>query len=229
VSLLAYTWHAFRTPHPLINLRLLQIPTLRMNVFGGSLFRIGVGALPFLLPLLFQLGFGLTPFQSGLLTCASAAGAIFVKTMTTTVLKKFGFRSVLVYNTLLGALSMAAFGVLKADSPHIFIILMLLLGGCVRSMQFTSLNAIAYAEIDQRQMSQATSLTSVAQQLAIGLGVTVGGFALQVSNQVQGHATIVSADFWPAFLLIALVALASLPFALKLQPDAGAELSGRRA
>ncbi|WP_038491517.1 MFS transporter [Collimonas arenae] len=229
VSLLAYVWHAFRTPYPLINLRLLKIPTLRMNVYGGSLFRIGVGALPFLLPLLFQLGFGLTPFQSGLLTCASAAGAIFVKTMTTKVLRRFGFRSVLVYNTLLGALSMAAFGVLKADTSHIVIILMLLLGGCVRSMQFTSLNAIAYAEIDQQQMSQATSLTSVAQQLAIGLGVTVGGYALQMSNQLQGHATIVSADFWPAFLLIALIAMASLPFALKLQPDAGAEMSGRRA
>lgn len=228
VSVLGYVWHAYRCPHPLINLRLLQIPTLRMNVFGGSLFRIGVGALPFLLPLLFQLGFGLTPFQSGLLTCASAAGAIFVKTVTTVVLKRFGFRNVLIYNTALGALSMAAFGALQIDTPHVVVILMLLLGGCVRSMQFTSLNAIAYAEIDQRQISQATSLTSVAQQLAIGLGVAVGGFALQASNQIQGHATLVSADFWPAFFLIGLIALASLPFALKLRPDAGAELSGRR-
>ena len=162
-SLLAYVWHAFHTPHPLINLRLLRIPTLRRNVFGGSLFRIGVGVLPFLLPLLLKLGFGLTPFESGLLTCASAAGAIFVKTMTTVVLKRFGFRNVLVYNTLLGAVSMAALGALQID-PHLILILMLLLGGCVRSMQFTSLNAIAYAEIDQKPMSQATNLTSVAHR-----------------------------------------------------------------
>ncbi|MFC5473460.1 MFS transporter [Paraherbaspirillum soli] len=228
LALLAYVWHAYRCPQPLIDLRLLRIPTLRMNVFGGSLFRIGVGALPFLLPLLFQLGFGLTPFQSGLLTCASAAGAMFVKTITTVVLKRYGFRNVLVYNTMLGAMSIAAYGALNADTPHMLTLCLLLLGGCIRSMQFTSLNAIAYAEIDQQQMSQVTSLTSVAQQLSIGLGVTVGGLALQGSNLLQGHAAIVSTDFWPAFLLIGLIVLSSLPFALKLAPDAGAELAGRR-
>ncbi len=228
LSLSAYVWHAFRTPHPLLNLRLLSIPTLRMNVFGGSLFRIGVGALPFLLPLLFQLGFGLSPFQSGMLTCASAAGAMFVKTITNTVLKRYGFRNVLVYNTLLGAASMAAFGLLTADSPHAMVMALLLIGGCLRSMQFTSLNAIAYADIEQPQMSQATSLTSVAQQLAIGLGVTIGGFALQLSMQLQGHKNLVTADFWPAFLLIAIIASSSLPFALKLRADAGSEMTGRR-
>ena len=227
-SLAAYVWHAFHCEHPLLNLRLLSIPTLRMNIYGGSLFRIGIGALPFLLPLLFQLGFGLSPFQSGLLTCASSIGAMFVKTITTFVLKRFGFRTVLIYNTLFGAASMAAFGALTADTPHIIVGALLLLGGCIRSMQFTSINAIAYADIKPQQMSQATSLTSVAQQLAIGMGVTVGGYSLQLSNQIQGHATIVSADFWPTFLTIAIIAVTALPFALKLKADAGDEMSGRR-
>jgi len=226
-ALLGYVWHAFHCEHPLLNLRLLSIPTLRMNIFGGSLFRIGVGALPFLLPLLFQLGFGMSPFQSGLLTCASSIGALFVKTITSVVLKRFGFRSVLIYNTMFGAASMAAFGALTADSPHAIVFALLLLGGCIRSMQFTSLNAIAYADIDKQHMSQATSLTSVAQQLAIGMGVTVGGFVLQVSNHVHGNATIVSADFWPAFLTIGIIAMSSLPFALKLRSDAGEEMTGR--
>lgn len=228
-SLGAYVWHAFHCEHPLLNLRLLSIPTLRMNIFGGSLFRVGIGALPFLLPLLFQLGFGLSPFQSGLLTCASSIGAMFVKTITTFVLKRFGFRTVLIYNTLFGAASMAAFGALTADTPHVIVGALLLLGGCIRSMQFTSLNAIAYADIKPHQMSQATSLTSVAQQLAIGMGVTVGGYSLQLSNQLQGHATIVSSDFWPTFVTIGMIAVTALPFALKLRADAGDEMSGRRA
>ena len=228
-SLLAYVWHAFHCEHPLLNLRLLSIPTLRMNIYGGSLFRIGIGALPFLLPLLFQLGFGMSPFQSGLLTCVSSMGAMFVKTITSVVLKRYGFRTVLIYNTLLGAASMAAFGALAADTPHVLVGALLLIGGCVRSMQFTSLNAIAYADISPHQMSQATSLTSVAQQLAIGMGVTVGGFVLQISNHVQGHATIVSADFWPTFLVIGIIAMGALPFALKLRPDAGEEMTGRRS
>jgi predicted MFS family arabinose efflux permease len=163
-----------------------------------------------------------------LLTCASAAGALTMKTLTTRILKAAGFRNVLIFNALLGSLSVAAYGLFTASTPHLLIMAVVLVGGCLRSLQFTSLNAIAYADVDKAQLSQATSIASVAQQLAVGLGVTVGGLALQTSNTLQGHAQIVSADFWPAFAVIGIISALSMPFALRLPRDAGAELSGRR-
>lgn len=228
-SLLAYVWHAFHCKHPLLNLRLLSIPTLRMNLCGGSLLRIMLGALHLLLPLLLQLGFGMSPIQSGLLTCTSAISSILFTNITTVVLRRFGFRTVLIYNTLFSTILMAAFCTLTTDTPHVVTVALLLISGGINSMQFASINAIAYADINVQQMSQATSMTSVIQKLSFCMGVTIGGFVLQVSNHQQSHATIVGADFWPVFLTIGIIALGALPFALKLRPDAGAEMTGRRA
>jgi EmrB/QacA subfamily drug resistance transporter len=226
-SLAGYVWHFRRTPYPLIDLRLLRVPTMGISVIGGSLFRIGVGALPFLLPLLMQLGFGLTAFHSGLLTCASAIGVIFIKTIMVRVLKRFGFRRVLVYNAFFGAGSLAIIGLFTSSTPYTVMALTLLLGGCFRSIQFTSVNALAYADIPTKDLSQATSIASVAQQLSIGLGVTIGGLALQASMDWQGHANLVAADFWPAFLAVAIISASSIIFNLRLAPDAGAELARR--
>lgn len=227
LALFAYTFHARRVAHPLIDFRILRMQTFRMSVLGGAFFRIGVGAIPFLLPLMLQLGFGLNPFQSGLLTCASAIGALFMKTLTTRILKRLGFRTVLIFNAGFGSLSVAAFGLFTPATPHALLMAVVLIGGCLRSLQFTSLNAIAYADIDKRDLSQATSISSVAQQLAIGMGVTVGGLALQMSNTAQGHAQIVASDFWPAFLAIGMISALSIPFAMRLSKNAGAELAGR--
>jgi EmrB/QacA subfamily drug resistance transporter len=227
VSLATYVWHFRRTPYPLIDLRLLRVPTMGISVMGGSLFRIGVGALPFLLPLLMQLGFGLTAFHSGLLTCASAIGVIFIKTIMVRVLKRFGFRRVLVYNAFFGAGSLAIIGLFTSSTPYAVMAFTLLLGGCFRSVQFTSVNALAYADIPSKDLSQATSIASVAQQLSIGLGVTIGGLALQASMDWQGHANLVTADFWPAFLAVAIISASSIIFNLRLAPEAGAELARR--
>ena len=227
LALIGYLFHARRVAHPLIDFSLLRVRTFRMSVIGGSFFRVGVGSIPFLLPLMLQLGFGLNPFESGMLTCASAVGALSMKTMTTLILKRFGFRNVLVFNAGLGALSVASFGLFTVSTPHMVVIAVVLIGGCVRSLQFTSLNAIAYADIERHELSQATSIASVAQQMAIGMGVTAGGIALQISNTAQGHASIVAADFWPAFLMIGIVSALSIPFAMRLPKNAGAELSGR--
>jgi EmrB/QacA subfamily drug resistance transporter len=229
LSLAAYVWHFRRTPYPLIDLRLLRVPTMGISVIGGSLFRIGVGALPFLLPLLMQLGFGLTAFHSGLLTCVSAIGVIFIKTIMVRVLKRFGFRRVLVYNAFFGAGSLAIIGLFTSSTPYAVMGLILLLGGCFRSIQFTSVNALAYADIPTKDLSQATSIASVAQQLSIGLGVTIGGLALQASMDWQGHEHLVAADFWPAFLTVAIISASSIIFNLRLAPDAGAELANRPA
>ena len=228
LALLAYVWHFRRTAYPLVDLRLLRISTLRISVVGGSLFRIGIGALPFLLPLMMQLGFGLSAFHSGLLTCASAVGVIFIKTIVIRILKRFGFRRIMIYNAILGAISVGVLGLFTATTPYAVMVIVLLVGGCVRSIQFTSVNALAYADIASKDMSQATSIASVAQQLSVGLGVTVAGLALQTSMDWQGHSTLVTADFWPAFLAVAVVSGSSVLFNLRLSPDAGAELARRR-
>ena len=224
----AYVWTARGKAHPLLNLNLLQIQTFRTGVVAGFFFRIGIGAIPFLLPLFLQLGFGLNSFESGLLTCASAAGALFMKTIAANILQRFGFRRVLIWNAVAAALSLLLIGLFTAHTPHALIIAALLIGGCFRSLQFTSLNALAYADIDKPQMSQATSLASVVQQLAAGMGVTVGAFALQGSNFLQGHTAVVAADFPPAFIVIALVSASSLLWLSRLAKTAGAAISGHR-
>jgi len=229
LSLVAYVWHARRVAHPLIDLSLLRIQTLQAGVAGGSLFRLGIGAIPFLLPLMLQLGFGLTAFHSGLLTCASAAGAMFMKSIAAKVLKRFGFRRVMIVNGTCGVISLAAIGLFSQTTPYAVMMIVLLIGGCFRSLQFTSLNAISYADVDNHRLSQATSIASVAQQLSVGMGVVLGGFALQTSNHWQGHPQLVAQDFWPAFLTVALAASCSIPLLRRLPDNAGAELAGRQA
>lgn len=179
LALIAYIRHARRAAHPVIKLDLLRVATFRVAVVGGFLFRVGVGAIPFLLPLLLQLGFGLNPLQSGMLTFASAAGALFMKTVATRILRHFGFRAVLTINAFVAAGSMAVIGLFTPATSHSVILTVLLIGGCFRSLQFTALNAIAYADISNRDMSSATSLTSVAQQLALSVGVALGAAVLE--------------------------------------------------
>ena len=226
-ALAAYLRHGRRVPHPLLNLALLRVRTFNVGVGGGSLFRIGVGAIPFLLPLMLQLGFGLTPFQSGLLTCASAAGAMFMKTLARLILKRFGFRTVLNFNVVLAAASLASIGLFTDATPHWLIFAVLLLGGCFRSLQFTGLNALAYADVPPENVSQATSLAGVAQQLSAGLGITIGAYALQLSAYVHGHHALTAGDFRAAFVVVGLLASASMCFSLRLPHDAGAEIAGR--
>jgi EmrB/QacA subfamily drug resistance transporter len=227
LALAAYARHAAATTSPLINLTLFRSPTFRAGIIGGSLFRTGMGATPFLLPLLFQLGFGLDPLHSGLLSCATAGGAMFMKTLTVMILKRFGFRQVLLVNAILASVSVAAYGLFTAATPHALVIAVLLLSGCLRSLQFTCLNAISFADISKETMSQASSLQSMSQRLAQSVGVVIGAYALQMASALQGHGSIVAADFWPAFLVIAVVSGASLAFHFGLAADAGAEIAGR--
>ena len=222
-----YAWHAARIRAPVIDLGLLRFATYRAGVAGGSLFRIGAGATPFLLPLMFQLGFGLDPFHSGLLSCATAIGAMFMKTFTVNILRHFGFRRVMTVNALLASGFIGVYGLFTAAMSHLAIVVILLFSGCLRSLQFTSLNAISFAEVTKPDMSQASSLQSMSQRLSQSLGVVVGAYALQLSGAVQGHDTIVTADFWPAFLVVAAISASSLAFIWTLAPDAGGEISGK--
>lgn len=225
--LAAYVWHSLRHPHPLIDLRLLKRVTFRTGVIGGSLFRIGVGALPFLLPLMLQTSFGLSPFESGLITFTSAAGAMFMKTIAGRILNRFGFRRVLVTNALIASLMLCVFGLFRADTPYPLMVGILLVSGCFRSLQFTSLNAIAYAEVDQDRMSQASSFAAMAQQVSLALGITLGGYALTVSSLATGEPTSAAINFTFAFLGIGVVSATSAWMMAKLPKDAGAEMASR--
>jgi EmrB/QacA subfamily drug resistance transporter len=217
---------ARRIPHPVVKLALLQLPTFRASVFSGALFRIGVGAVPFLLPLMLQLGFGLNPFQSGLLTLASAAGALFMKALAKAILRRFGFRPVLLVNGLIAACFLASTGLFTMQTPVAVMLLVLLTGGLFRSLQFTALNAIAFADVPNRDMSYATSLTGVAQQLSLSIGVAVGAGVLEWASLRDGNADLVAADFAPAFFVVALISATSVLILRTLPRDAGAELSG---
>ena len=224
VLLAAYVRHAGRAKNPIIDLELLRIQTFRANIIGGFFFRIGIGATPFLLPLMLQEGFGLSAFNSGVLTFAAGIGAISMKMLAAPILRRFGFRRVLVINAVISTLFLAAPAAFTAQTPWGVIMTVLLVGGFFRSLQFTAINSVAYADIDQRRMSRATGFISVAQQLSLSVGVSIGALAVEFMR--GSDPQIVAADFPPAFILVAILsALAIIPF-LRLPPDAGAEMSG---
>jgi MFS family permease len=226
-ALVAYVRHAKRAPYPIVDLDLLRIPTFRAAVFGGFLFRIGLGATPFLLPLLLQAGFGLSAYEAGLLTFVSAAGAMAMKTTAQPILRMFSFRRVLIVNALISAAFLAFNATFSAATPHLIIMGALLVGGFFRSLEFTALNALAYADVDHDAMSRATSFASVAQQLSLSTGVAIGAAALEAARALRGGGALQATDFTPAFILVATIsALAALQF-LRLSPRAGEELVAR--
>jgi MFS family permease len=227
IFMIAYLVHARGTPQPALDLTLFRLPTFRASVFGGFLSRLGLGALPFLLPLMLQVGFGMTPFQSGMITFATALGAISVKVLTTTILRRFGFRSVLIFNSVTSAALLAACAAFTISTPTTVMLAVLLVGGFFRSLQFTSINTIAYAEVDARRVSKATALVTVGQQLSISAGVAVGALAVETTVALRGHATIQAADFQPAFLVVAFVSACAAFVFMRLSHDAGAELANR--
>lgn len=228
VLLPLYWAHARRVPYPIVRLDLMRRPTFRVAVLGGSLFRIGTGAIPFLLPLMLQVGFGLDALQSGLITFAAAAGAMFVKTLGPRILRRTGFRALMVWNALLASAFLAVNGFYTAQTPHWIMVILLFVGGCSRSIQFTCVNAIAYADLESKEMSAATSLASVCQQLSLSLGVTLGALALEGNAGFHGRTEIQASDFGPAFFAVAVISAASALAFRNLLPDAGAEISGRK-
>lgn len=228
-ALYAYTRHALRTPEPLMDLALFQLPTFRVSVLGGLLFRIGVGAIPFLLPLMLQLGFGMSPFESGMLTFATAAGAVLMKFTAPRIVRAWGFRMVLMVNTLFTTAFLLAIISFTKDTPHAAIFTVLLIGGFFRSLQFTALNGLAFAEIDNRRMSHATSISSVGQQISAALGVAVGAAALEITRSIRGDMAVLPGDFVPAFLALAVIGLLCIPIYARMSPNAGSEVSGHRA
>ncbi|MES2193161.1 MAG: DHA2 family efflux MFS transporter permease subunit [Pseudomonadota bacterium] len=227
VSMTLYVIHARRTASPVLDFTLMRLATLRASILGGFLFRLGIGALPFLLPLLMQVGFGLSPFHSGLVTFASAVGAMGMKTLAARIIRTFGFRNLMTVNAIVSSVFLAACALFTVTTPLLLIMIILVVGGFFRSLQFTAINTVAYAEVEPAQMSRATTLVSVNQQLAISAGVAIGAFTVE-STMLARHVTELSAaDFAPAFIVVAIISAISAYFFWQMPDDAGHEISGR--
>ena len=221
-----YVLHARRVDNPILDLKLLKFHTFRVSVTGGSFFRIGVGAVPFLLPLMMQQGFGYSPIESGLITFVSAAGSFGMRTMARQVLRRFGFRKVLVWNTLIASLFMLLCGLFTPDSSRAFMMTVIFLGGVFRSLQFTALNTIAFAEIEGPLMSQGTSFSQMAQRLSLTLGVTISAFVLFLAGGEGAHLPVHA--FATAIVVVGLLSSLSLFSFLSISEGAGDEIAGRQ-
>lgn len=227
LSLALYVPYSRRVSNPIMDLSLMRIPTFRASVTGGSVFRLGVGAMPFLLPLLMQEGFGYSAVESGAITFVSAAGSLGMRTVARRILKRFGFRRVLIWNALVASAFMAACAAFRPDTPTALMMAVIFFGGVFRSLEFTSLNAIAFADVERPEMSHAMSFSQMAQRLSLTMGVALSAIIL---HQAGGEASPlpVSAFAW-AFAAIGAISATSLLSFLSLAPDAGAVLAGRRA
>ena len=219
-----YVAHALHSDNPILDLTLFKLKTFRSSVTGGSVFRIGVGAVPFLLPLLMQEGFGYTPFQSGLITFVSAAGSFGMRTVARRVLMTFGFRPVLIWNTLTSCAFIIACAWFRPDTPRLVMMFVIFFGGVFRSLQFTSINAIAFDEVDAPLMSHATSFSQMAQRLSMSLGVAISAFIL---HHVSGGPNVTLTAFSYAFVIVGIVSATSMFSFWRLDRNAGAAMSGR--
>ena len=226
VLLALYVRHALPLPHPVLDLALFRIRSFRTSTMAGGMCRLAIGAVPFLLPLMLQLGFGLDPLHSGLLTFVTSIGAMMMKTIVRRVVRLFGFRNLLAWNGVLLGLWICGIAAFQPDLPHWQWLLLpyLLAYGFVRSVQFTTITALAYADLTVPIMSKATSMASVIQQLCNSFGVAIGATVLTLT--VGSSAVITAKDFQPVFLIIGLFPIIATFEFLQLKASDGAQLRG---
>ncbi len=222
-----YLWHAKRHPAPLLDLSLMRLPCFGVAMSAMMPFRMGIGAIPFLLPLMLQVGFGRTAAQSGMITFASSAGALVMKPVAQRALRAFGFRNTLVWNGVVSAVMLALCAAFRPTWPAAAIYAALLIGGFFRSLQFTAYNTLAYGDVPRNRVSAATSLYTAAQQLAATIGISAGAAALEVAMTLSGHGSPTTWDFSMAFIAVSIFTLAAGPIALLMPRDAGDDLAGR--
>lgn len=219
-----YARHALSTDNPLFDLRLLRFPFFRSAVVAGTFFRLGQGATPFLFPLMLQLSFGYTPFESGMITFASAIGAIVAKFMANGIFIRFGFRTSLVVSTGIAALGLLAMGLYTPETAVPLIIGILVFVGFWQSIFWTGSNAFVFADIEDKDAGQANVISQVSTQLSIALGVALGGGMLEMSNAMRG-GELVLADFHLAFFVLAAICLISTIMFARLPANAGYQLT----
>jgi hypothetical protein len=217
--------HARRHPHPVLNLGLFRIDTFRACVTSGTIFRIAMGAVPFLLPLMLQLGFGLSAFHSGMITFVAAGGALFTKFLAHRVFARFGFRSTLIAAASLTGVGTAANAFFFPDTAYLVMVVILFATGFVRSFFFTGINILGFADIEHAQTSQATALNAVIQQISGALGVAFAGIILEIHALSTGDALGLS-SFHVAFFCVAVLNVLAVFPILRLPASAGSSVSG---
>ncbi|MFN1127664.1 MFS transporter [Lelliottia nimipressuralis] len=228
VTLIYALRHFQRAQWPMIRLDAMQVPTFRVTMYGGSLFRASISAVPFLLPLMFQVGFGMDAFHSGLLVLAVFVGNLTIKPATTPLIRRLGFRKLLLINGALNVLSLLACAFISPQTPVWLIMLILYLGGVFRSIQFTAVSTLAFADVPSAQMSYANTLFSTATQLAVGLGITLGAIGIRIGEKMGDLLNMTSVpgiSFRLAFVAIALICLVGMVDTLRLTKDAGSAVS----
>jgi MFS family permease len=227
--LILYGLHARITPNAVLDLSIFRIPTFQASVIGGAFFRLIPGATPFLLAMLLQVGFGMTAFAAGLMTFISAVGALVMKTTAPPILRRFGFRTVLLANGVVCFATFVVYSLFRPDTPHWLIMTALAVGGFFRSLQFTSLNGMAYADIEQSHMSRATTTASMAQQVMQSVSIGLAATMLHFLMLARGETHLTWQTVSPSFAIIGAATLLSLVWFAKLPKDAGDEMNGRLA
>jgi EmrB/QacA subfamily drug resistance transporter len=227
---LAYVAYALRQRRitPILDLSLMRIPTFRVSVLGGSLCRITQGAQPFLLPLMMQVGFGMSAAESGLLTFATGCGAVLMKAVAAPILRGLGFRNTLIWNSVLSSLLYAACAALRPDWPHWVTFILLAVCGFSMSLQFTAYNTVAYDDIPSERAAAANSFYSTFQQLMLSFGICTSALALTVSRMIGDRLHPTIGDFSTAFLTVTVISLIAAPVCLGFPINAGAAMSGHR-
>jgi EmrB/QacA subfamily drug resistance transporter len=223
-----YGWHARRHPYPLLDLSVFRLRSFTASNIGGLFLRMGMGATPFLLAMLLQLAFGLSALTAGLMTFTSAAGALVMKTTARPIINRLGFKRVLVVNTVIVGGTFMGYALFRATTPHYLIIATLLIGGFFRSLQFTAMQALAYADVPQEKMSRASSMAAMVQQLSQSLGIGFAALLIGALRSAHHSTAMTAADVSPAFLAIGALTLLGLFFYIPLPANIGAEVSGRR-
>ncbi|KEC76061.1 UNVERIFIED_ORG: EmrB/QacA subfamily drug resistance transporter [Rhizobium esperanzae] len=226
---IAYLRHARRHPSPIMDFSLMKVPSFGTSVIAGSLTRITQGAQPFLLPLLFQIGFGLSAAAAGQIVIATALGALAMKPMAKFVFSRLGFRRSLVLNGIFGTVGYGLCAAFRPDWPMPLIFIVLILSAFFLSFQFTAYNTIAYDEIDRERMSSATSFYTTFQQLMLSLGICIGALALHGSMAFNDVETPTLGDFSTAFVVVTLISITATIWNLRFSPTAGEEISGYKS
>jgi EmrB/QacA subfamily drug resistance transporter len=221
--------HFLRSKHPLLDLSVFKVQTFALSTAAaGTLGRTSINSAPFLLPLLFQVGFGFSAIRTGTFILVYFIGNLAMKTVTTPLLKQFGFRAILIFNGLIASLSLAACSLLSAGSSEVIAFALLFIAGLSRSMQFTALNTLTFADTTAAQRTSASTISSMLQQMSMLLGVAVSAIVLNLSQMAHGNATTSLTDFRIAFFVVGIIGVVSALRFVVLPANAGEEVSGHK-
>jgi EmrB/QacA subfamily drug resistance transporter len=229
VAITLFFFHARMSAHPIVDPAMLKLPTVASSVLGGGLFRIGVGALPFLLAIQLQVAFGLTPFSAGLITFVSAIGAMGSGPATMPIVRRFGFRRLMIANAFIAAVALWVCAFFTEETPRLIMLTLLFVGGFFRSLQFNCIGSLGYCNVPPEMISRTNTLSTMAQQLFLTLGVGIGALIIHGSQAWRGADRVAGIDLVPAYVIIGCLSLLSVFFYIRLAPNVGEDMSGHKS